>query len=253
MPIIPSGKTKIMEAQSLLGTNQWGLGGDFGSNPVENPGQQPGQQPEQQSELGQTPASAAADPADQTDPTKQKEVGQEEGDKPDLLEYVYKVLEKLGYPPRRLDAFSDEFVSEKMFPGGVKEIAITLPDRYYGQKKRLSDNDLSKIMNSVQEQYGLILADAERKDKKVVMNFTSQPQGTGEEEEEVPGDDLDEIFGTPKGQEGSKQKSVSKAPAKTLKNPKNKRMAKTIHELVKESHDDIVNKLLVVAASIGRK
>lgn len=240
MPIIPSGKTKIMEAQSSLGTSQWGLGGDFGSNPVENPGQQP----EQQSELGQTPASA---PANSADPNQQKEVGQEEGDKPDLLEYVYKVLEKLGYPPRRLDAFSDEFVSEKMFPGGIKEIAITLPDRYYGQKKRLSDNDLSKIMNSVQEQYGLTLTDAERKDKKVVMNFTSQPQGTGKEEEEVPGDDLDEIFGTPKGQEGGKQKGV----AKPTKNPKNKKMAKTIHELVKESHNDIWNKLLVVAASLG--
>ena len=240
MPIIPSGKRKIMEAQSSLGSNQWGFGGgqELDQNDV-SPQTGITQQEEAQ--------PLAGTEEELVQPKEAPSEGLEESQgKPDILEYVYKVLEKLGYPPRRLDAFSDEFINEKMFPGGVKEITITLPDRYYGQKKRISDNDLSKIMNSIQEQYGLTLTDAERKEKKVIMNFTSQPQEAGIEEE-VPGDDLDEIFGTPKGPENVKQKAV----AKPAKNPKNKRMAKTIHELVKESHNDIVNKLMVVAASLG--
>jgi hypothetical protein len=239
MPIIPSGKRKIMEAQSSMAPEQqWGLGEGFGSAPAEQPQAQPNAQeaaPQQpQKAPGATPAEV---------PVEAPEQKTEEDGKPDILEYVYAVLEKLGYPPRRLDAFSDEFINEKMFPGGVKEIAVTLPDRYYGQKKRISDGDLSKIMNRIQEQFELTLTDAERKEKKVIMNFTSQQPEV--EEEEVPGDDLDEIFGSPKGQEGGKQKSSPKNAPKTLKNPK-KKIAKTIHELVKENHNDIWQKLMKV-------
>lgn len=238
MAIVPSGKKRIMEAQSSLqADSQWGLGQEFGGAPVEQPQQ-----------------GANANVQQEQAPLKEENVQgvqgvqEEKGEdgKPDILEYIYKVLEKLGYPPRRLEEFSDEFIEEEMFPGGIKDITVTLPDRYYGQKKRISDKDLSNIMNQIQKQFGLTLTQATRKEKKAIMNFTSQPQE--QEEVEVPGDDLDEIFGTQKGAENNKAKAATspKNNLKTLKNPKRKKEAQTIHELVKENHSNLMEKLLKV-------
>ena len=240
MPIIPSGKRKIMEAQSTLqnGPQQWGLGGDFGGAPVEEHKQEP--------MMGNMPGEGMAGPTGEPQQPQGQQEGQpktEGSKKPDLLEYIYSVLEELGYPPRRLEVFSDEFIEENMYPGGVKEVKVTLPDRYYGQKKRITDKDLSKIMNQIQESFGLTLTQATRKEKKVIMDFTSQP-ATNPEDEEVPGDDLDEIFGAPKGQEKPK---MSKTPTTTKARPQ-KKAAEAIGQMIKESKSDLIEKLYEIVS-----
>ena len=127
--------------------------------------------------------------------------------KPDLTEYIFKTLEGFGYPPRRLEEYEKEFVNEKIFAGGVKEVSIVIPDRYYGTRKRVSDEDFNKMVTDIQENFGLSFIDAERKDKKITINFTSQKQ-EDTEDEIAPGDDLDEVYGQPKGKK-AKPKTAS--------------------------------------------
>jgi len=216
MPIIPSGMQKIMQAQyNVKPENRFGDNFSVTETAQEQP----------IPEVSPSEDEAIKIP-DQED--KQR--------KPDLLEYIYAVLEKLGYPPRRLDAFSDEFIEEQMYPGGMKEVKVILPDRYYGKKKRLSDKDLNKIMDQIQSNFGLVLTEAVRKEKKVIMDFTSaQSQEQGEVKAEQPEDDLDVIFGKPKNEKSSETKAMKGG---------NKKKAQTIQEMIKENRNTVIDSLM---------
>jgi len=188
MQILPSGRKRIMEAQFPQGvgeSNDWGVD-ELG--------------PSNEYPLEEVPSI----PSQTEIPDKSQEVPEEKSDgKPDLNEYLFKKLETFNYPPRRLEDFSEEFIEEDIYPDGFKEIKVTIPDRYYGTKKRLSDSDLQDIVNEIQNNFELALTKATRKDKKILMDFTSQAkikQEEGEKEQEgMAQDDLDEIFGPKKG------------------------------------------------------
>ena len=173
MNIVPSGAKKRMVAQTMMGDGD--SFGDLETN-VEIPeGVTSEIQPETPPQTEQIP----------------------EDGKPDLTEYIFKTLENFGYPPRRLEEYEKEFVNEKIFAGGVREVTIVIPDRYYGTRKRISNDDFNKMVNDIQKSFGLTFIDAERKDKKISINFSSQKQE--EENEGVQlGDDLDEVYGQPK-------------------------------------------------------
>lgn len=150
----------------------------------------------------------------------------------DVGTYIFSKLESLGYPPRRLEEFENEFINEKIYPGGVREVTIIIPDRYYGMKKRLSTSDFSEIVKEIQDNFGLNFVDAERKDKKISMNFTSQSakDEDGEEEEnEFAGDVLEEVYGP--GDSSRKSK------------PKNK-SAMTMRDMLKMSKEKLVEKII---------
>ena len=122
MPILPSGNNRVMENQPSLGvTDEWGI--DDLRQPNGYP--QPRRNGQQDNGRGE----------------------------PDIHEYVFDLLEGFGYPPRRLEEFSDNFVEEKLFPGGLKEVTVTLPDRYYGTRKRLSDSDIARILEDMQSKF----------------------------------------------------------------------------------------------------
>jgi hypothetical protein len=219
MPIVPNGKKRIMEAQYPPGQgDQWGT--DFLGSSGDFPSDQQGgssvdmdiEQPAEQINLEETPEAS------------------QEGDT-SVNEFIYKKLESFGYPPRRIEEFSDEFIEEKIYPGGVKDVTIVLPDRYYGKKKPISDPDLTQIVSEIQTQFGLTMTDALRKEKKVTLNFTSQPSSPEDEEDQMMGDDLDEIFG-------------GKGPGKTKKRTKDKsRLAQTITEIIEASRSGLLVKL----------
>jgi len=132
MPIVPRGKKRIMEAQYPAGQeNQWGtdLLGPSDNFPAD--------------QNGGPSVDMDVDPGEQvnvgeTDPGAQAE-------EPDINSYIYKKLEGFGYPPRRIEEFSDEFIEEKIYPGGVKDVTIVLPDRYYGKRSPITDPDLTQI------------------------------------------------------------------------------------------------------------
>jgi hypothetical protein len=186
MSFVPSGKRKRMVAQ----TNMMSDGNSFGNFETET-------------EIPNNLGSEGDDLQPQTEQIPQEQPT-EDGE-PDLTEYIFKTLERFGYPPRRLEEFEKEFVNEKIFSGGIREIDVVIPDRYYGTRKRISDNDFNQIVNDIQNDFGLTFSEAERKDKKINISFSSQKK---EEEDDVQlGDDLDDVYGPSKDRKGKKKAS----------------------------------------------
>jgi hypothetical protein len=233
MPILPSGKKRIMEAQSSLGLgNEWGTS-ELGA-PSDYPMPQKEVKPDLDTDLDMNQDDGGVDITKNVKDSP-----------PQVEEYIFKVLEGWGYPPRRIEEFSDEFITEEMFPGGAKEVTITLPDRLYGTKKRLPDGEISKMVNKIQEQFGLVLTKASRAKKKVIMDFTSSVEtdqpGEGEEEA-MMGDDLDEIFGGDhKGPGGKSREKENKTRTK----------ASTIQEIMKMGRKNLEDELVRVAEDAG--
>lgn len=191
----PSGKRRYVKAQ---GINNYDLGDSFftdtapeGSTAPQGIGQELGSLFDQESAI-----------------QDQQEDDQSSTDT-DILDYIMKKLESFGYPPRRLNDFKDEFVSEKLLPGSARDVSVTFPDMYYGKGKRLNREDISKITEDIQNNFDLTFTDGERKDKKVFLNFVSKGQEGETEEEEGMGDELDVAFGG-ESQQNSNSKSKSK-------------------------------------------
>jgi hypothetical protein len=152
----------------------------------------------------------------------------------DISEYIREKLESFGYPPRRLEQFEDEFVHEKIFQGGLSEVSIVIPDRYYASRNRLSQDDFQNIVKDIQTKFGLNFIDADRKDKKITMNFNSQPKASeSDNEEEFGGDVLDEVYGAP----------ASPTKKKKSEQPKTKE-AQTLNEMMKLSKKSLIETLL---------
>ena len=201
MRIVPSGQKREMVAQSfseaapdfnndILGALT-GMGAEAPSLPAPNNGDQ------------------SLDP-ESLDPEslgleKEEEPTQKEAD---IKEYVFKKLEAFGYPPRRLEEFEDDFVTEKIYPGEAREVVIVMPDRYYGTRKSISSGDFKKIIQEIQSQFGLSFVEAERKDKRIEIKFSSQTES--DVEEEPVADELDEIYGGGAGKGGGKKKAKGK-------------------------------------------
>ncbi len=247
MALVPSGTKRIMHAQTSY-DGQDNLGSiDFSQlQPIVQPVSYPqtktpvptqSSHPTEQS-MEQTVENVSQDPQSLDDWGGETE-----------LEFLIKVLEKLGYPPRRLEQYEEDFVSEKIFPGGVREVTMVLPDRYYGTKKRISDKLLSSLINQIQKKFGLTFIDGERSDKKITLNFNSQaPQSVQGEQEEVPGDNLDEIFGV-KEKPGQKTKQNKKADTNSGSLRIGSGLKNTIYEMIKESRSKLLDDLIEAVAS----
>lgn len=154
---------------------------------------------------------------------------------PDITDYIYKKLQSFGYPPRRLEQFETKFINEKMYPGGLREVAVTIPDRYYAKRRRLKDSDISKMVEEIGSTFGLSFVDAQRKDKSIIMNFTSQVEKDEENENGETGDVLDEVYGGPSSSETKPKKSNGR---------NGKKIASTMNELLKDSNNILLQKLL---------
>jgi len=241
MLIFPSGKRRLMEAQSTLG-----MGGDWGATGLNTPGQpaEPAAIPETAPLASELPGAVPpAQPAQEAPAPQADQAAKSVA--PDLNEYIFEKLEGFGYPPRRLEEYADEFIKEDMFPGGNREVKITLPDRYYGQRTRLSDKDIKQIISEIQERFQLSMILASRKEKKVVIDFTSQAAPTAAEEQASgKGDDLEEIFGE------KKQKSKLGMRAKPAKP---KKEAQTMNEMLKLSHNDLLQQILRIAEKTSKE
>ena len=215
MRLVPSGNRRRMVAQSLDSGPE--LGVDFGqgegvetpmqSGPESDPNALPVPEDDDQEIEKAEQVDAAAD-ADNT---------------PDITEYIFNKLVGFGYPERRLDEYEDEFVKEKIHADGSREITITVPDRYYGSKKRLSSKDFSTMVNELKSQFGLEFVDADRSDMKIIMNFnTRSPES--ENADAIPAEDtLSEVYGP------GKSDSAKTTPSKR----KRKAKAYTLRELMK--------------------
>ena len=164
----------------------------------------------------------------------QSGMGDSSDDDDSLVQYVFNKMEDLGYPPRRLEEFSDEFVEEQIFPAGNREVTITMPDRYYGKRKSLSHKDIQAIIQEITAKFGLSFVQGSREGKKLSLEFTSaQSPELDEEGEEGEGvgttDVLDEVFGERKSKKGQKKKASSGV--------------QTLQEMLRDNQDNILSLL----------
>lgn len=169
--------------------------------------------------------------------------------KKDLGDYIFQLLEGFGYPPRRLEEFSDQFVEEKIYPGGIRDVTIVIPDRYWGTRTRISEKDFSKMVEHIQNNFNLSFLDGERKDKKINIHFSSKKEIPQDQvnQDAMVNDDLDAIYG--KGSGGSKQKAktdnktVSASLCPVGLNKKIVASPKTQSELIKLSQEEVLQLL----------
>jgi len=236
MIIVPNGTKRIMVAQTFgqttpdpqIGSDTLGKTPTDGSNGPNGFGQ---------------PGELSLTSTEQTPQIPNGLFGQEKENSddgsPDITDYIYKKLQSFGYPPRRLEQFENKFIDEKMYPGGLREVSITIPDRYYAKRRRLGDKDISKMVEEIGSEFGLSFVDAQRKDKSIIMNFTSQPEKDENGEEDAGmGDVLDEVYGSPSSSDLKSKKPNGKKSAS--------KNASTINELIKDSQNSILKELLEI-------
>lgn len=235
MSIVPNGTKRVMVAQTFGQTMQ---NPQIGEDMLSKSSLDGGADSQSPNGLGPSSTGAEQSPQIPNGLFGQEKTDSGDDGSPDITDYIYKKLQSFGYPPRRLEQFETKFINEKMYPGGLREVAVTIPDRYYAKRRRLKDSDISKMVEEIGSTFGLSFVDAQRKDKSIIMNFTSQAQKDEENEEGETGDVLDEVYGGPS--------SSDTKPKKTNGGKNNKKIASTMNELLKDSNNILIKKLLSI-------
>jgi len=217
MAIVPAGKMRLMFAQNI-------------NNPLyetPDPGESftpPEETPEEDLSYDQ-----------ELNRLKNRDfVEEEETQNNTLSDYVFKKLQEFGYPPRRLEEFKKEFVSQDVSADGTENVEIKIPDKYYpnpttGETKTIETSDLKKIVLEIKNNFGLNFNGAHRSEGRWTIDFTSSEVSTQEDEEEQGfNDNLEDVYGNPAAK-NKKKKRISKAS--------------TIEEMIIKNKNAIVEKL----------
>ena len=229
-----------MVAQTEQNQN-WGLQSEDMASPMATP-------PSQEADKGNSgviPQEEAQEMGIQDEQNPNENPLEEHKGGEDITNYIFQKLEGFGYPPRRLEDYSAEFVTEKIYSGGVKEVVVVIPDSYYGRRDKVSDHDFTKIIDEIQDKFGLHFTDGERKDKKITLNFTSQKPIDNQALDQSEGDNLDEVY-------GKKPSSVDKKPTnpnvKTQVKVKKPVQAATLNEMLAQNKDAMIEALRILLA-----
>lgn len=242
MALVPSGKRRYMVAQTVDPNAE--MAGQFDTTGVESEDAQAmGQQAEQAAE---TPAQPQ-DQQEQAAPNVEDQAGaaesavaeeqaatQNTGQEGDVRQTVFEFLTGLGYPPRRLQEFKSQFVSETGSADSGTSVTLVLPDEVYGKNTQIPREKLKELVQTVEHKHGLSFTDYKRANEQLTLNFVTQDAAAQQSLEDAgPGDILDKVYGKPAG--GGKKGKMARA--------------QTIHEMIKESKDrqfEILKKVLGV-------
>ncbi|NJL70393.1 MAG: hypothetical protein HC888_01685 [Candidatus Competibacteraceae bacterium] len=202
-------------------------------------------QPDAEGSISDEPVTEAIDEADPINPQQpgnpdqlQQEVDQtqEEQSSPmdtSLVRFVFEFLSGLGYPPRRLHEFKEEFVHEEGGKGKPTLYTITIPDRLYGKESQIPNEKLKELVNGIEQKFGYSYQNYKRSGLQIVFLFSSVDEAAQQAAQMQPtGDVLDQVYGTPKGK--------SKGNGSQMKG------AETIHEMIKVSKSGIAEQLLKI-------
>jgi hypothetical protein len=143
-----------------------------------------------------------SDPADEI----QQEIDESEqqsemsGDKSDIRATVFNFLVGLGYPPRRLQEFKSQFVSESGTPSSGAEVTLKVPDEMYGKNMPIPREKMKEIVQEVEQKHGLSFTNYTRQNEELTLKFISQDTADRQSlEDQSPGDILDKVYGKPSG------------------------------------------------------
>lgn len=198
MAIVPSGKTRVMVAQTYHDTLSEGNGMEYDTSrsfstddameeEVGVTNVEPGLGGETSIEGG-------------VDPEENPQEGIEDTHEKTLTNYVFRILKNYGYPGRRLNEFKSKFVKEVVSPEGVEDIQIEIPDKKYPNEQGVSGaiekKELKRIVQEINSAFGLHFNGAERSEGKWTIKFTSQ-KSENPDDQGIVGDTLNEVYGTP--------------------------------------------------------
>jgi hypothetical protein len=234
MILTPSGKTRVMVAQSFSSPLSEGSslssiseqGRETPQPKLETDGameEDIGAEIKQPDDLNTTVPNSTED-SQEVQPQEKKKT---------LTNYIFQKLEGYGYPGRRLQEFKDKFVKESVSPDGVKDIQVELPDRKYpgqdGSTDTIENEDLKEIVSDINKQFGLNFNGAERTEGKWTIKFTSQKLSNPEDS--ISRDNLDQVYGTPSM--GGKSKSNKSKSASVP----------SLNEMIKEAKTNVIGNL----------
>jgi hypothetical protein len=230
MVITPNGKARLMKTQQMATPYSGGQSVLPASTTpdqikVDNPADEKGNL---KWPVGEIPGieGKEGDPKSDILSDVKKDTPKTEGAQ-DVSEYIYEKLIEFGYPPRKLDEHQDDFVSEKAYNAGetlMQEWEITIPNRYYGMKKRISNDDLQIIIKDVSSKFSMMFIELNREGPKISMKFNSAPpqsEAPANEEEAQTAEDaiLDDVYGASKS---SKEQAKPKEKGLAATAPKKK-------------------------------
>ena len=103
-------------------------------------------------------------------------------DDDDLTNYFFdKYVSDFNYIPRILQPLKNEFVEEEIDSGGNKKIIITLPSKYWGLDKRISHEDITKMIEEIQSKFKLYHVKTKINGNEIKMEFTSIDEASDDE------------------------------------------------------------------------
>jgi len=245
MPLVPAGKARLMVAQQYTNPLAQGYGDSYSSQS----GQEEKSQLDQGLDMAKTPGLSPDDrdemvkhvftQPNEPDQTETESAGADDGQQlpakeesspqHGIKEFVFKKLEGLGYPGRRLMEFKDQMARIEITSDGTKTVQVIIPDKHYGNAQALSDSELKDMVGGVEKSFGLHFNGAKNDAGKWIIDFTSANLAAEKAMEEANGmqqDNLEAVYGAPAS--GKKQQggvTEKKAPRK----------AETIHEMIKSS------------------
>ena len=225
MDIAPTGKTRVMVAQTYSNPLSEGFEGMSINNAPSQPLETDNAMEE---DIG---GGDVINDDVSIEPGEDQNLAPKENGRKTLTTYVYEKLQSYGYPGRRLQDFKAEFVKESISPEGVKDIQVVIPDKKYPDEKGFTDTienkELKEISHEVSQMFGLHFNGAERSDGKWTIKYTSAD--LSDPEEEITDDNLDQVYGKPDKSKQERQKPI--------------RSASTMREMIKEQKNKIVKTL----------
>jgi len=237
MILTPSGKTRVMVAQSF--SSPLSEGSSLQSISEQGREGVPPSQPNLETDgaMEEDIGTGIKQPDDLNAPlpnsTEDSQEVQPQEKKKTLTNYIFQKLEGYGYPGRRLQEFKDKFVKESVSPDGVKDIQVELPDRKYpgqdGSTDTIENEDLKEIVSDINKQFGLNFNGAERTEGKWTIKFTSQKLSNPEDS--ISRDNLDQVYGTP-SMGGKGKASKNKAAS-----------VPSLNEMIKEAKTNVIGNL----------
>jgi hypothetical protein len=235
MILTPSGKTRVMVAQSF--SSPLSEGSSLSSISEQGRGETPSPNLETGEAMKEDLGAEIKQPEDVNsalpNATEEPQEVQPQEKKKTLTNYIFQKLEGYGYPGRRLQEFKDKFVKESVSPDGIKDIQVELPDRKYpgqdGSTDTIENEDLKEIVSDINKQFGLNFNGAERTEGKWTIKFTSQKLSNPEDS--ISKDNLDQVYGTPSM--GGKGKA-SKNKAASIP---------SLNEMIKEAKTNVIGNL----------
>jgi len=240
MAIVPSGRLKLMQAQTIGNPSFLGNGNSMSwNNPQslneeESPGEVLDIDPNADSNVVPTDTMEQIQPEEQIQPNIEENDLSHSGKKSNTIkDYIFQKLQGFGWPGRLLQEYKDNFENTSIAADGTEEVKIELVDRHYPDMSAITKEEIMKIVSEIQKSFGLHFNGASNNNGKWTIDFTSKEEQPQENGNDVGAQSyLDSVYGK---QPGNHEKT---------------KKAFTLNELIHANKDSLIKKLATIPKDI---